>query len=258
MLIYRYQVKWFVICYLLDQRCIVVDSLVFIARFISQPVARRDNKLSVLKSSKCSSNTKGVGNTTVLKFFYFFTLAAARSNSQTSIYSPAFYSSPFGYKICLRLYLNGDGNAQGTHMSLFIVIMRSEFDAILKYPFDFKVIFCLFDQTNQKQHIIDAFIPDAKSNSFQRPHSDMNVGGGITKFAPLKLFERDNNPYIRDDTMFIKAMIDFGNIPKNIFQSVFSLNPALTNPIQQEMIQMESEKQQQQQSLTSVSNAETN
>ncbi len=122
--------------------------------------------------------------------------------------------------------------------------MRSEYDAILKYPFDFKVIFCLFDQTKEQNHIIEAFQPDKNSNSFQRPRSDMNIASGIPKFAPVKLFQQENNPYIRDDTMFIKAMIDFDDISKNLLSYTFSLNPGLTMPIQQAMIRQENEKRQ--------------
>jgi len=143
------------------------------------------------------------------------------------------------------MYLDGDGNARGTHISLFFVLMRSEYDAILHFPFCFKVIFCLYDQTGQQQHIIDAFRPDVTSNSFQRPRSDMNIASGITKFAPLKIFQQDNNPYIRDDTMFIKVMIDFGNLSKTILSYALSLSPGLTSEIQQTMIREEFEKQQQ-------------
>jgi len=143
------------------------------------------------------------------------------------------------------MYLDGDGNARGTHISLFFVLMRSEYDAILHFPFCFKVIFCLYDQTGQQQHIIDAFRPDVTSNSFQRPRSDMNIASGITKFAPLTIFQQDNNPYIRDDTMFIKVIIDFSNLSKTILTYALCLSPGLTSEIQQTMIREEVEKQQQ-------------
>ncbi|CAF4169205.1 unnamed protein product [Rotaria sp. Silwood2] len=106
----------------------------------------------------------------------------AQSERQTSTYSPPFYSSPNGYKMRARLYLNGDGNARRTHMSLFFVLMRSSNDPILIFPFNYKVIFCLYDQTPQQRHIIDSFRPDIKSNSFQRPRSNMNIASGIPKF----------------------------------------------------------------------------
>lgn len=55
------------------------------------------------------------------------------------ILPPAFYSSKYGYKMCLRLYLNGDGTGRGTHLSLFFVVMRGKCDALLKWPFSQKV-----------------------------------------------------------------------------------------------------------------------
>ena len=44
-----------------------------------------------------------------------------------------------GYKMCVRAYLNGDGSGYNTHLSLFFVIMKGEFDNLLKWPFDHKV-----------------------------------------------------------------------------------------------------------------------
>ncbi|CAF1292199.1 unnamed protein product [Rotaria sordida] len=172
-------------------------------------------------------------------------ITAAKSRTQTSIYSPPFYSSSTGYKMCLRLYLNGDGNAQNTHISLFFVLMRGEYDAILSFPFCFKVIFCLYDQTNQQNHIIDSFQPDVRSNSFQRPRSDMNIASGLPKFAPLTIFQQENNPYVRNDIIFITVTIDFNNTPKTILPYMFNLSPALTTQIKQTMIRQETEKQQQ-------------
>lgn len=51
----------------------------------------------------------------------------------------AFYTSKYGYKMCLRIYLNGDGTGRGTHLSLFFVVMRGMSDALLKWPFNQKV-----------------------------------------------------------------------------------------------------------------------
>ncbi|XP_034418850.1 TNF receptor-associated factor 3 isoform X3 [Cyclopterus lumpus] len=46
-----------------------------------------------------------------------------------SLYSQPFYTGYFGYKMCARVYLNGDGMGKGTHLSLFFVVMRGDFDA---------------------------------------------------------------------------------------------------------------------------------
>ncbi|CAF3915268.1 unnamed protein product [Rotaria sp. Silwood1] len=172
----------------------------------------------------------------------------AQSERQTSIYSPPFYSSPTGYKMRARLYLNGDGNARRTHMSLFFVLMRSLNDPILKFPFNYKVTFCMYDQTPAQRHIIDSFRPDIRSNSFQRPRSDMNIASGIPKFFPLAMIQQEGNPYVRDDTMFIKVMVDFGDMPKTLLPYALSLNPGLPMHVQQAMIKQEAERRVQQQS----------
>ena len=141
-----------------------------------------------------------------------------------------------------RLYLHGDGNARRTHMSLFFVLMRGPNDAVLKFPFNYKVTFCLYDQTPQQRHIIDSFRPDIKSNSFQRPRSEMNIASGIPKFFPLKIIQQDGNPYVRDDTMFIKVMVDFDDIPATLLPYALSLNPGLPNHEKQRLIQEEMNK----------------
>jgi hypothetical protein len=185
----------------------------------------------------------------------------AQSERQTSIYSPPFYSSSTGYKMRARLFLHGNGNARRTHMSLFFVLMRGPNDAILKFPFNYKVSFCLYDQTPQLRHIIDSFRPDIKSNSFQRPRSEMNIASGIPKFFPLAMIQQEGNPYVRDDTMFIKVMVDFGDMPKTLLPYALSLNPGLPMHIQQTMIQQEVEveverraQQQSQPTSTSIGN----
>ncbi|XP_067087407.1 TNF receptor-associated factor 2-like [Osmerus mordax] len=123
-----------------------------------------------------------------------------------AMFSPAFYTSKYGYKMCLRIYLNGDGTGRSSHLSLFFVVMRGHSDALLKWPFNQKVTLMLLDQNN-REHIIDAFRPDISSSSFQRPVSDMNIASGCPLFCPLSKLDSKNS-YIRDDTIFIKAIVD--------------------------------------------------
>ncbi len=68
--------------------------------------------------------------------------------------------------MCARLYLNGDGMGKGTHLSLFFVVMKGNYDALLTWPFRQKVTLMLMDQNNH-EHIIDAFRPDPNSSSFR-------------------------------------------------------------------------------------------
>ena len=129
----------------------------------------------------------------------------AVSGQQTSFYSPCFFTSRYGYKMCARIYLNGDGIGRGTHISVFFVVMRGEYDALLRWPFRQKVTFMLLDQNNV-EHVIDSFRPDPNSSSFQRPRRETNIASGCPTFCPLS--ELNDHAYVRDDTMFLKVVVD--------------------------------------------------
>ena len=129
----------------------------------------------------------------------------AVTGQQVSFYSPAFYTSVYGYKMCARLYLNGDGIGRGTHLSVFFVVMRGEYDALLRWPFRQKVTFMLLDQDNV-EHKIDAFRPDPSSSSFQRPRRETNIASGCPTFCFLA--ELSEHAYVRDDVMFLKIIVD--------------------------------------------------
>ncbi|PFX18654.1 TNF receptor-associated factor 2 [Stylophora pistillata] len=129
----------------------------------------------------------------------------AVNGERASIVSQSFSDSRFGYKMCARIYLNGDGMGKGTHISVYFMVMRGQYDALLSWPFRQKVTFMLLDQDNVK-HVIDAFRPDPNSSSFQRPKRETNIADGCPMFFPLS--ELNNHAYVRDDTMFIKIIVD--------------------------------------------------
>jgi hypothetical protein len=70
----------------------------------------------------------------------------------------------------------------------------------------------------------------------------MNIASGIPKFCPLSTIQQEGNPYVRDDTMFIKVMVDFGDMPNTLLPYAFSLNPGIPTNIQQSMIEEEAER----------------
>ncbi|XP_077986133.1 TNF receptor-associated factor 2-like [Glandiceps talaboti] len=131
----------------------------------------------------------------------------AISGKTMSIYSPCFYTSRHGYKMCARIYLNGDGMGKGNHASLFFVIMRGPFDALLRWPFRQKVTLMWIDQNN-REHVIDAFRPDPTSSSFKRPTHDMNVASGCPLFMPLSQIDSPRHAYVKDDVAFIRIIVD--------------------------------------------------
>ena len=142
----------------------------------------------------------------------------AKSGRQTSFYSPPFYTDPNGYKMCAKIYLNGDVDGRNTHLSLFFVILRGEYDALLKWPFRQKVTFILIDQSQSesKENVYDAFRPDPNSSSFRRPISEMNIASGLPVFCPLGKLMSTDHEYIKDNTMFIKIIVDTKDLNSEI------------------------------------------
>ncbi|XP_070561553.1 TNF receptor-associated factor 2-like [Ptychodera flava] len=135
----------------------------------------------------------------------------AISGRTTSLYSPPFFTSRFGYKMCARIYLNGDGIGKGNHVSLFFTIMKGEFDGILRWPFGQKVTFLWIDQYNQ-EHLVDAFRPDKSSSSFRRPTSEMNIASGCPLFMPLNTLRNGKHAYVEDDIAFLRIIVDTSDL----------------------------------------------
>ncbi|XP_072016539.1 TNF receptor-associated factor 3-like [Amphiura filiformis] len=137
----------------------------------------------------------------------------AVSGKTTSFYSHPFYTSYHGYKMRARIYLNGDGMGKGTHLSLFFVIMKGQYDNILHWPFRQKVTFMMVDQGN-REHVVDAFRPDPTSSSFKKPTSEMNIASGCPLFVNLNQLQSDQYTYIKDDCLFVKVIVDVSDLER--------------------------------------------
>ena len=159
----------------------------------------RDFRLSLIENS----NYDGTMVWKVPQFSQRMT--DAQNGKYTSIFSLPFYTGRYGYKMCLRLYILGDGIGKNNFMSLFFVIMRGEFDNILPWPFSHKVTFKLINQAGGRD-IVDTFQPDPMSSSFKKPKSDMNIASGCPRFVSHR--DLKNSGFVIDDTIFIKCVVD--------------------------------------------------
>ena len=122
-----------------------------------------------------------------------------------SLYSIPFYTSRHGYKMCARVYLNGDGMGKGTHLSFFFVVMKGPFDALLPWPFKQKVTLTIINQAGKK-HVTDTFRPDPQSSSFQRPSvKEMNVASGCPMFIHQE--HLSNGGFVKDDCIFLRVVV---------------------------------------------------
>lgn len=80
----------------------------------------------------------------------------AMKESNLSWFSPHFYTHQKGYKMCLRVDANGTMMSRGTHASVFVHLMRGEYDDELKFPFRGDITIQLLSQEDDYhcQHTI--------------------------------------------------------------------------------------------------------
>ncbi len=65
--------------------------------------------------------------------------------------SPPFYTHPKGYKMCLLVYAGGNGDGANTHVSLFLMRMKGEYDEPLKRPLRGKFTIQLMSQDGDER-----------------------------------------------------------------------------------------------------------
>ena len=133
-------------------------------------------------------------------------LRKAKAGEEIRLESSTFDSC--GYKFKLLLYPNGHAEGNNTHLSIFLVIMKGEYDAMLTWPFHKKVTTTLIEQQEKakdREKIAMSFITTDFSESYWRPVDGESIGVGYRRFVSHeKLQERR---YIVHDTIFIQIRI---------------------------------------------------
>ncbi|KXJ17485.1 TNF receptor-associated factor 4 [Exaiptasia diaphana] len=136
-------------------------------------------------------------------------LSDARQGKERYLYSDPFFSGRYGYKFRVCVGFNGDGDAKGTHVSVYINLVRGKFDALLPWPYSTKIVFTLMDQRhdeNERKNIVMDIIPDTTLEGWQRPKTDQNPGVGIWKFAKHENIK--NKGFLKDDEIFLKVEVE--------------------------------------------------
>ena len=78
-------------------------------------------------------------------------------------YSNPFYTKIGGYKMCLKIYTNGYGKNKGSHLSVFVNMMRGEFDNQLEWPFRGEITVELLNPNSDQRHCVRSFVYSDKT-----------------------------------------------------------------------------------------------
>ena len=139
-------------------------------------------------------------------------LRRARNGEMLSIGSSPFYTDrteSYGYKLKVKMFPNGQGRGVNTHLSVLIVVMKGDYDAILPWPFKKKVKFTLIDQQKnlgtERENFTRQFITD-NHPCFARPtQEDGSTGRGYADFISHEALRKRH--YIVDDALFLQVEV---------------------------------------------------
>ena len=132
-------------------------------------------------------------------------VSRAKNGREVRIESDSFYLGLHGYKMKLRMYPNGIKGGIDVYTSLFFVLMKGKYDAILPWPFQYEVKFTVIDQNpdlKQRQNFSHSLRPSPLLTTMQRPKVEENPGQGFQTFLSHEQLRKSS--YVVDETLFIK------------------------------------------------------
>ena len=133
----------------------------------------------------------------------------AISGACTAKYSPPFHTSPCGYKLCMRINLNGVDDGVGKHIALFVHLMEGDYDAFLEWPFSKKFRLSIMDQSDDEEshcHISKRVVAEPQLSAWTRLMAPHNYYGfGYQEFASIEMIHKPQ--YMKNNTLLVKFEI---------------------------------------------------
>ena len=150
-------------------------------------------------------------------------VSRAKNGREIEIESNSFYLGLHGYKMKLRMFPNGTKGGVNPYISLFFVLMKGQYDAILPWPFRYEGKFTVIDQNpdlKQRQNYSTSF--SSGPNPIQRPKGRLFIAGPTFILRPkneenkawgfnafLSHEELRKKSYVVDETLFIKFEVSW-------------------------------------------------
>ena len=128
-------------------------------------------------------------------------------------YTPGFYTHTCGYKMCLRVDANGRGAGKGTHVSVYLCLMKGENDDALTWPIKYKCTFTLLNQLKDEGHDTGtiSFTEDEAGVSRVLDGKKETRAHGYDQFiahTELDLQEEEQCQYLKDDSLYFRVQVD--------------------------------------------------
>lgn len=125
-----------------------------------------------------------------------------------AIRSEMILTSMSGYAMELIYEIDIDGQKQKPYLSVSLVLLVGDFDAILPWPLTYGMTLSILDLSAAKNHIEHSIPIENRTNNFNRPVTSANSPYKIGKVSMETLHDKQNQ-YIQDGLLFAQLQIDF-------------------------------------------------
>ena len=121
-------------------------------------------------------------------------------------YSPPFTTSPQGYRLCLKVFTNGGGSGEGSHLSIYAYIMKGQHDDRLQWPFTGTIIIELLNWLEDKGHC-KTTLPIYTNDNFVRvTKGEYGKSVGYPQFISQSSLNSSTNPqYLYQDCIRVRV-----------------------------------------------------
>ena len=140
-------------------------------------------------------------------------------------YSPGFYTHSHGYKMCLNVDANGSKEGQGSHVSVYLYLMKGEYDDDLIWPLRYSCTVTLLNQLMDGYHQAKTltYSKDEKDRFNNRVHSAKkgatsrsDSAQGYPKFIAHDLLDLNEVgcQYLTEDCLYFRVQVKVLSPPK--------------------------------------------
>ena len=125
-----------------------------------------------------------------------------------AIRSETILTSVSGYAMELIYEIEIDGQKQKPFLSISLVLLKGDFDAILSWPMTYGITLSILDLSSAKNHLECSIPIEDRTTKFNKPITSANESYKIANFSIDKLHE-NRDQYIQDGQLFAQLQMNF-------------------------------------------------
>ena len=180
------------------------ESLGCDAIFLRKHTKKAQNKIDLMLD-RISSREESLQTLSHQSALVFEVSECARKKEKNEVFfCKPFYTSPSGYRMSIRVDVNGSNYGKGSHVSVFAKILEGRYDDQVPWPFLGTVKYELLNQLTDDKHFSKVSILDGSC--------DMDIGRcrGYIKFIPHTALSHDpttERQYLRNDKLYFRVSL---------------------------------------------------